>query len=143
MVFKSGDLAIDRIVDAFPPEQQNQIISQLANALQAIVAQRLLPKADGTGRVACTEVMVMNDGIRALLRDRRFQQVLSMIEIGSKDGMITFDESVAGLYANGVISREEAVLNARDPGRILAMKPPPVLTSGELPPLPKKRGLFG
>ena len=78
--------AIDRIVDAFPPEQQSQIIAQLANALQAIIAQRLLPKADGTGRVACTEVMVMNDGIRALLRDRRFQQVLSMIEIGSRDG---------------------------------------------------------
>ncbi len=56
--------AIDRIVDAFPADQQSQIIAQLANALQAIVAQRLLPKADGTGRVACTEVMVMNDGIR-------------------------------------------------------------------------------
>jgi twitching motility protein PilT len=125
--------AIDRIVDAFPPDQQGQIIAQLANALQAIIAQRLLPKLDGTGRVACTEVMVMNDGIRALLRDRRFQQVLSMIEIGSRDGMITFDESVSNLYAQGLISREEAVLNARDPARI-PTGPPPV---------PKKKGLFG
>jgi twitching motility protein PilT len=129
--------AIDRIVDAFPPEQQSQIVAQLANALQAIVAQRLLPKADGGGRVACCEVMVMNDGIRALLRDRRFQQVLSMIEIGSKDGMITFDESVSSLYATGQITFDEAVLNARDPSRITSMKPPP-----GLPPLPKK-GIFG
>ncbi|HEV3273094.1 MAG TPA: type IV pilus twitching motility protein PilT [Candidatus Methylacidiphilales bacterium] len=118
--------AIDRIVDAFPPDQQSQIIAQLANALQAILAQRLLPRADGTGRVACTEVMIMNDGIRALLRDRRFQQVLSMIEIGGKDGMNTFDESVSNLYAAGLITRDEAVLNARDPARITSMKPPPL-----------------
>jgi twitching motility protein PilT len=127
--------AIDRIVDAFPPDQQSQIIAQLANALQAIIAQRLLPRADGTGRVACTEVMVMNDGIRALLRDRRFQQVLSMIEIGSKDGMNTFDESVSNLYAAGIISRDEALLNARDPARIMSMKPPPF-------PPPPTNGLF-
>jgi len=126
--------AIDRIVDAFPADQQSQIIAQLANALQAIVAQRLLPKADGTGRVVSTEVMIMNDGIRALLRDRRFQQVLSMIEIGSKDGMGTFDESVSNLYASGIISMDEALLNARDPSRITSMRPPP--------PVPKK-GFFG
>jgi twitching motility protein PilT len=126
--------AIDRIVDAFPPDQQSQIIAQLANALQAIVAQRLLPKADGTGRVVCTEVMIMNDGIRALLRDRRFQQVLSMIEIGSKDGMVTFDESVSSLYAAGIISTDEALLNARDPSRITSMRGPP--------PAPRK-GFFG
>lgn len=127
--------AIDRIVDAFPADQQSQIIAQLANALQAIIAQRLLPKADRTGRVACTEVMVMNDGIRALLRDRRFQQVLSMIEIGSKDGMITFDESVSNLYAAGIITQDEALLNVRDPSRITSMKPPP--------PPPPSKGLFG
>jgi len=127
--------AIDRIVDAFPPDQQNQIISQLANALQAIIAQRLLPRADGAGRVACTEVMVMNDGIRALLRDRRFQQVLSMIEIGAKDGMITFDESVSNLLGAGLITKEEAIRNARDPSRVLRALPPPA------PPV--KKGIFG
>lgn len=127
--------AIDRMVDAFPPEQQGQIIAQLANALQAIIAQRLIPKADGSGRVACTEVLVMNDGVRSLLRDRRFQQVLSMIEIGGKDGMMTFDESVSNLYGAGLISREEAMLNARDPARVAASAPPP-------PPPPKKKGFF-
>ena len=127
--------AIDRIVDAFPADQQSQIIAQLANALQAIIAQRLLPRADGTGRVVCTEVMIMNDGIRALLRDRRFQQVLSMIEIGSRDGMITFDESVANLYTAGIITQEEALLNARDPNRITTMKPPLQVSA--------KKGFFG
>ena len=128
--------AIDRIVDAFPPDQQSQIIAQLANALEAIVAQRLLPKADNSGRVVCTEVMVMNDGIRALLRDRRFQQILSMIEIGSRDGMITFDESVSNLYAAGLITKEEAVMNARDPSRIDMVKAPK-------PMVGSKKGFFG
>lgn len=130
--------AISRIVDAFPPEQQNQIIAQLAGSLQAIVAQRLLPKVDGSGRILCAEVMIVNDAIRSLMRDRRFQQILSMIEIGSRDGMMTFDESVANLYAAGLITREEAMVNARDVKRIEAMKPP-------APPLLQKvkRGLFG
>jgi twitching motility protein PilT len=122
--------AIDRIVDAFPPDQQGQIIAQLANALQAIIAQRLIPKADGTGRVLLAEAMVMNDGVRSCLRDRRFQQILSMIEIGSKDGMVTFDENAGNLYAEGIITREEAFLNVRDPNRITSIKP-------------KKKGLFG
>ncbi len=125
--------AIDRIVDAYPADQQSQIIAQLANALQAIVAQRLLPKADASGRVVATEVMVMNDGIRALIRDRKFQQILSMIEIGAKDGMLTFDESVSNLYQTGQITYDEALVNLRDPSRVGPVPPPPK----------KKKGLFG
>jgi twitching motility protein PilT len=111
--------AVDRIVDAFPPEQQAQIIAQLANSLQAIIAQRLLPRADAKGRVAACEVMTMNQGVRSCFRDRRFQQLLSMIEIGSKDGMVTFDESLADLYQRKIITKEEAILNARDPNRVV------------------------
>jgi twitching motility protein PilT len=114
--------AIDRIVDAFPPDQQAQIIAQLANALQAVVAQRLLPRADGKGRVVCTEVMTMNQGVRSCFRERRFQQLLSMIEIGSKDGMMTFDESLANLLATKQITREEAILNARDEKRVVGKR---------------------
>ncbi len=124
--------AIDRIVDAFPPDQQGQIVAQLGNCLQAIVAQRLLPRIDKAGRALATEVMVMNDAVRASLRDRRFQSILSMIEIGSKDGMMTFDESVASLYAAGIIDREEALMNSRDSTRINSMKPA----------TPKKKGFF-
>ena len=114
--------AIDRIVDAFPPEQQAQIIAQLANSLQAVIAQRLLPRADGTGRIACCEVMTMNAGVRSCFRDRRFQQLLSMIAIGSKDGMVTFDESLAELYRTKQITKDEAILNARDPVRVVGKK---------------------
>ena len=114
--------AIDRIVDAFPPDQQSQIIAQLSNALEAVIAQRLLPRADGKGRVACTEIMTMNQGVRSCFRDRRFQQLLSMIEIGSKDGMMTFDESLAGLLASKQITKEEALLNARDAKRVVGKK---------------------
>jgi twitching motility protein PilT len=116
--------AIDRIVDAFPPDQQAQIIAQMSNALQAVIAQRLLPRADGQGRVVCTEVMTMNQGVRSCFRDKRFQQLLSMIEIGAKDGMMTFDESLAELYLQGEITREEALLNARDSKRIMELKKP-------------------
>ena len=115
--------AVDRIVDAFPPDQQGQIVAQLANSLQAIIAQRLLPLADQSGRVVCTEVMIMNEGVRSCLRDRRFQQILSMIEIGTRDGMQTFDESVEELYQSGLITRDEAVRNVRDPARVQMLKP--------------------
>jgi twitching motility protein PilT len=110
--------AIDRVVDAFPADQQGQIIAQLANSLQAVIAQRLLPRADGQGRVICTEVMTMNESIRACLRDRRFAQLISMIEIGGRDGMHTFDESVLELYRRRFITHEEALLNLRDPSRL-------------------------
>jgi twitching motility protein PilT len=113
--------AIDRIVEGFPADQQGQVIAQLANSLQAVIAQRLLPRADGQGRVTCSEVMIMNDGVRSCLRDRRFQQILSMIQIGSREGMRTFDDSAAELYAAGVITRDEAILNSRDPSRILEL----------------------
>jgi len=110
--------ALDRIVDAFPADQQAQIVAQLANCLQAIIAQRLLPRADGRGRVVAVEVMTMNEGIRSVIRDRRNQQIIGMIEIGSRDGMITIDEAVEQLYRAGSIDREEALLNVRDPERI-------------------------
>ena len=110
--------AIDRIIDAFPSDQQGQIIAQLANSLQAVIAQRLLPRADGHGRVVCTEVMTMNESVRACLRDRRFAQLISMIEIGARDGMHTFDESVIELLRRRLITREEALLNMRDPSRL-------------------------
>jgi len=122
--------AIDRIIDVFPADQQGQIIAQLANCLQAIIAQRLLPRADGRGRIVCVETLIMNDAIRALVRDRRFQQIISMMELGSKEGMATYDESVGALYAQGLITREEALLNARNPVRISQAKPLPPVPGG-------------
>ncbi len=109
--------AIDRIVDAFAPEQQSQIIAQLANALAAIVSQRLLPSESGGKRVLATEVLVANTAVRATIRERRWEQIVGLIEIGAKDGMRTFDESLAELYLWRQISKEEAIANARDKTR--------------------------
>jgi twitching motility protein PilT len=109
--------AIDRIVDAFSPDQQPQIIAQLANALEAIVSQRLLPSESGGRRVLAAEVLVANTAVRATIRERRWEQIVGLIEIGAKDGMRTFDESLAELDLVRRISKEDAIANARDKTR--------------------------
>jgi twitching motility protein PilT len=124
--------AIDRIVDAFPPAQQPQIIAQLANALEAIISQRLLPGEDGGVRRLATEVLVANTAVRATIRERRWEQIVGLLEIGAKDGMHTFDDSLSDLYLNRLISKEEAVANARDKTRFETL-----MRDG------KKRGFFG
>jgi twitching motility protein PilT len=106
--------AIDRVIDAFPADQQPQIISQLANALEAVVSQRLLPREDGNGRVVATEILMANNGVRASIREQRWEQLVGLIEIGRKDGMHTIDKDLARLYLDGWISKEEAISNARD-----------------------------
>ena len=124
--------AIDRIVDAFPAGQQPQIIAQLANALEAIISQRLLPGEEGGTRVLATEVLVANTGVRATIRERRWEQIVGLLEIGAKDGMHTFDDSLNDLYLARKISKEEAIANARDKTRF-----------EDLQRESKKRGLFG
>jgi len=122
---------VDRIVDIFPSDQQNQIVTQLSNSLVAVVSQRLLPRADGAGRVLATETMIANSGIRACIRDRKPHMILGLIEIGTQEGMNTLDDSLLQLVTNGQITHAEAQIHARDPDRI----PPPAA--------PKKKGIFG
>ena len=97
---------IDRIIDSFPPHQQNQVRSQLANCINAIISQRLLPKANGEGRVACFEVMIGTIAIKTLIRDNRVHQILATIETSAKDGMITMDKSLETLYNQNQITRQ-------------------------------------
>ena len=106
--------AIDRVIDAFPADQQPQIIAQLANALEAVISQRLLPREDGNGRVVATEILMANNGVRASIREQRWEQLVGLIEIGRKDGMHTIDQDLARLYLDGWISKEMAIANARD-----------------------------
>jgi twitching motility protein PilT len=113
--------AIDRLVDAFSPEQQPQIIAQLANALEAIVSQRLLPGESGGRQVLASEILAANTAVRATIRERRWEQIVGLIEIGAKDGMRTFDESLAELYLTRQISKEQAIANARDKTRFESM----------------------
>ncbi|MDG0993457.1 MAG: PilT/PilU family type 4a pilus ATPase [Akkermansiaceae bacterium] len=106
--------SIDRLVDVFPPDQQQQIIAQLANVLQSVVSQRLLARPDGLGRVMASEVMLMNHGIRNCIRERKIEQLVGLMEIGQGEGMHTIDESLAHLLQTKQITLQEALHNCRD-----------------------------
>lgn len=99
---------VDRIVDVFPPHQQSQIRLQLAACLLGVVSQRLLPRADGRGRVAAFEVMLATSAIRALVRDGKTHQLMNIVSTGSSQGMLTLDRSLAQLVEEGLVSHEEA-----------------------------------
>jgi twitching motility protein PilT len=105
---------IDRIVDAFPAEQQEQVRIQVAATLQGIVTQQLVPTADGTARVAAAEVLVATPAIRNLIRDGKIHQVFAMIQAGKKLGMKTMDESLGELVRDGRVTIEAAQQRARD-----------------------------
>ncbi len=106
---------VNRIVDVFPPEQQRQIRAMFANAIQGIVAQRLLPNVAGTGRVAVHEVLIATSAVRNLIREEKSHQLHSAIQTGAAFGMQTMDQALKNFFEKGTISREEAVANASDP----------------------------
>ncbi len=104
---------IDRITDVFPSHQQNQVRSQLANVLLAVVSQRLLPRVDG-GRVPAVEVMIKNHAIENLIRENKPYQIDNVIETSLEQGMMTMDKSLSGLVKQGIISLETAKIYAKD-----------------------------
>ena len=105
---------IERIIDVFPPYQQQQIKSQLASVLEAVISQQLLINKNNNGRVAAFEIMISTPGIKNLIREGKTFQIESMIQTGSKYGMKTMDMSIYELYKNGVISKETAIMYAID-----------------------------
>ena len=107
--------SVDRIVDVFPGNEQSQIRFQLSMVLLAIVSQRLLPTADGEGRVLAYELMKNSTAVSNLIRDGKTHQVLSTMETSAKDGMITMDKCIKDLYVDGYITYEEAVAHMRNP----------------------------
>jgi twitching motility protein PilT len=106
---------IDRIIDVFPPAQQGQVRSQLSTTLQGVVAQQLLPRADGTGRVVACEVLVATSAVRALVREGKSHQLTSVIQTGAQHGMQTMDQSLAALVRDGIVSVAAAREVAQDP----------------------------
>lgn len=94
---------VDRIIDVFPPHQQQQIRVQLASVIEAVISQQILPKADGTGRVAAFEVMVANPAIRNLIREGKTHQIQNVIQTGSNQGMQSMDASLIELYRKRLI----------------------------------------
>ena len=118
---------VDRIIDVFPAHQQEQVRSQFASALLGVVSQRLLQRADGAGRVAAFEVLLANNAVRTMIRERKTHQMLGSMEIGVKEGMQTLDRSVAELVNEGLVSREEALKYVRAPSSLgpAPVSPPP------------------
>ena len=106
---------VDRVIDVFPPHQQQQIRVQLANTLEAVVSQQLLPTADERGRVAAFEVLHTNNAVRNLIREAKSHQLTSVMQTNRKAGMITMDDSIQQLYFEGKITRDIAVQFAVDP----------------------------
>jgi twitching motility protein PilT len=105
---------IDRIIDVFPPHQQQQIKIQLSGSIQGIVAQQLLSRKDGMGRVVAVEVMIGTPAVRACIREQRTQQLPTLIQTGSQYGMISMDKSIKNLYLQGIISYEVAISKAKN-----------------------------
>ncbi|AOT68184.1 type IV pilus twitching motility protein PilT [Geosporobacter ferrireducens] len=105
---------IDRIIDVFPPYQQQQIRIQLAAVLEGIISQQLLPKEEGKGRIAAFEIMLATNAIRNLIREGKTHQVQTSIQTGLKFGMQTMDHSLTELYKRGIISRENALTYSLD-----------------------------
>lgn len=111
----SASAAIDRIIDVFPPYQQQQIRVQLAGVLEGVVAQQLLPRQGAKGRVAAFEVMLANPAVRNLIREGKGYQIPSAIQTGRKEGMQAMDDAIYDLYMKSYIDSETAVSYAQDP----------------------------
>jgi twitching motility protein PilT len=111
---------IDRVVNAFPSNQQEQIRIQLSTVLQAVISQLLLPRVDKPGRVAIFEVMVNTPSIAALIRDNKTFRIQSDIQTGAKYGMVTLDSFLIDRYLAGMIAREEVVTKSQDPVTVQA-----------------------
>lgn len=113
--------AINRIIDVFPSHQQSQVRAQLAFTLEGIITQVLLPKVTGRGRAMAAEILVMTPAMRALIRDDKVHQIISMMQSGKKYGMQTMNDALYQLYVSRQVSADECVRASGDPNEFLRM----------------------
>lgn len=99
---------VNRIIDAFPTDQQDTVRAQLAVSLQAVICQTLMPKANGTGRVAAFEIMIASDAVRSMIKENKIMNLVSAIQTSGKMGMHTLEQSLFERYSRGLISYEMA-----------------------------------
>ncbi len=111
----SAASTVDRVIDVFPPHQQQQIRVRLANVLEAVISQQLIPTVDGRGRVATFEVMHANHAVRNLIREGKSHELAGIMQTNRKLGMMTMDEAICQLYFEGKIDRNMAIQSAKDP----------------------------
>ena len=117
---------VNRIVDAFPAHQQSQIRAQLAFVLEAVIAQQLIPRLDGKGRVMSSEVMISTPAIRNLIREDKIHQIYSQMQVGqTKHGMQTMNQSLLNLYIRKFISLDDALGRSMDPEELRQMMSSP------------------
>lgn len=113
---------INRIIDVFPPHQQEQVRTQLSFVLEGIMAQQLIPRKNGNGRVLAIEVMVPNPAIRNLIREDKIHQIYSMMQTGqSRFGMLTMNQTLFDLYIRGIISYDDALSKSPVPEELITM----------------------
>jgi twitching motility protein PilT len=105
---------VSRIIDVFPPYQQTQVRMQLANSLQGVISQQLLPRVAEKGRILAAEVMVATPAVRHLIREQKLEQINNVISMGKEDGMILMDRSLRSLYEQGIISYDTALNHCID-----------------------------
>jgi twitching motility protein PilT len=117
----SAATSVERIVDSFPPGQQEQVRLQLSNNLQAILCQQLLPRANQPGRVCAMEIMTASPAVRNLIRENKAHQITSMIQTSANLGMQTMDQSLRDLYLRGLITFELAMERAMNPAELEKM----------------------
>jgi twitching motility protein PilT len=110
---------IDRLVNAFPINQQETIRIQLSTVMQAVISQLLLPRIDKPGRIAVYEIMINTPAIAALIRDNKTFRIQSDIQTGAKYGMVTLDGFLMEKYQQGIISREEVINKSQDPPTVM------------------------
>ena len=118
---QSTSQTIDRIIDVFPPHQQQQVRVQLSVALQGIVTQQLLPTADGAGRVCCCEVLTFTPAVRNLIREGKTHQINSVLQTSAGKGMQSMDAGLAQLVRQGKITKEMAESRAAQPEEFLRL----------------------
>jgi twitching motility protein PilT len=122
--------SINRIIDVFPPEQQNQVRSQLSFCLAGVLTQQLIPRSRGAGRVMCLEIMICTPAIKAMIRDNKTHQIYGLIQAGQKYGMQTMNQSLYQAVVNKWIDEEQAFGRSPDVAELRQMLGEPVGTAG-------------
>src|SRR5437763_369138 len=118
---QSAPGTIDRVIDAFPSGQQDQVRIQLAATLEGVVTQALLPTADGQGRVPALEILFPDDAVRNLIRQAKVEQVYSIMQTGTAKGMQTMEQSLSDLTLRGVITLETALSRSSRPEQLFGL----------------------
>ncbi len=118
---QSASSTIDRVIDVFPPSQQQQVRIMIANSLQAVVTQTLLPTTDGAGRVPALEILLPDDAVRNLVRQAKVEQIYTVMQTSSSRGMQTMEQALADLVLHGVVGLDEAVARTTRPEQLLGI----------------------